>query len=327
MTWRRALAVTAGVCAAALALSYGAQRLYLAPRADLADEIALYRGDIAAKQEHVAKLREIRARLLEIAGTTLAAEADTLEHRLRTELVALSEAAGLTAVEVKTGRPIPRLNPVTSAPIRERSLRSALRDQADFYSAPATLEGEGSLREVAEALALLQEQRWVARVDNFSIKPGADRKRFGLRVALTTLFLPDLAAEAQPGTPALVELPPDSAALVEQMASRNVFRRPDPPAPVIVQKAPDPPAPAPPPAPAKPALEDWRLAGVMRGTSGASAILVNSRTRETRTLAPGEEVLGFVFVAGAGERAEFVRGEERVVLSNGQTLAQGNEPR
>jgi hypothetical protein len=63
----------------------------------------------------------------------------------------------------------------------------------------------------------------------------------------------------------------------------------------------------------------------MRGASGISAIMVNGRTRETRTLAPGEDVLGFVFEGGEGERARFSREGQEFVIANGETLAQRRE--
>ncbi|MFG0285626.1 MAG: hypothetical protein ACF8R7_14505 [Phycisphaerales bacterium JB039] len=325
MSLRRAIMVSAGLVCAGAACWWGVQRFYLRPRAALLDEISLYRGDIEAKQEQIDELRDIRRRLAQIGATSLAREIDTMEHRLRTELVALAEKAGLSGVEVTSGRPIAQRNPVGRARIRETSLRSTLRDQVDFSIVRATLDGTGRLEEVARTMALLQAQPWVARVDSFSIKPVQDKRRFDLTVNLTTLFVPDLAEQSP--APALAEIPEPTEAMAERIASRNVFRKPDPPPPVIVQKTPEPePAPpAPPPAPPAPGYGDWRLAGVMRGLSGVSAIMVNSKTRETRTLAPGEDVLGFIFVSGEGEQAEFSRDGQTFVIRNGETLAQRRE--
>ena len=228
-------------------------------------------------------------------------------------------------MEVTSGRPIAQRNPVGRARIRETSLRSTLRDQVDFSIVRATLEGTGRLDDVAGTMAMLQAQPWVARVDSFSIKPVQDKRWFDLSVNLTTLFVPDLL-EDERTAPALVEVPEDTEQMASRIASRNVFRKPDPPPPVIVQKTPEPePVAPPPPPPPSPGYGDWRLAGVMRGLSGVSAIMVNSKTRETRTLAPGEDVLGFVFVAGEGERAEFSRDGQTFVIRNGETLAQRRE--
>src|SRR5690606_2939705 len=155
------------------------------------------------------------------------------------------------------------------------------------------------------------------RIESFNIKPeSADRRLFSLRVDLTTLFIPDLVAPDAP--PArLAQLDEHELDRARRLAAVNVFRQPDPPPPVIAQKEPPPPAPPPPaPGPALPPYDDWRLAGVMRGVSGPAAILVNNRTQETRTLAPGEEVLGFVFVQGLGEEAEFDREGEKFVIRN-----------
>jgi hypothetical protein len=320
---RRAIVVLVAVSAAGFVGWRAVERLYVVPRAALADDIALYRNDIRAKQRHIDKLEQVRRRLAEIASTTLGAEPDALEHRLRTELVALAEASGLSGVEVKGARPVPRGNPVVNARVRERQpLRAQLRQRPDFHVVRATLEGRGRLEDVATALATLQSQPWVARVESFNIKPESDRRAFSLRVDLTTLFVPDLMEH---GTPAarLAELSGEELARAQRLGSLNVFRRPDPPPPVIAQKEDPPPAPpAPAPKEVAPPYGDWRLAGVMRGSHGPAAILVNSRTRETRTLAPGEDVLGFVFVEGEGEQAEFNREGERFVIRNGQTLEQ-----
>lgn len=327
MTPRRAIAILIAVGAAGLLGWKGVQRFYLAPRAELAADIERHRGDIEAKQGHIDGMKEVRRRLAEIASTTLGAEPDALEHRLRTELVALAEASGLIDVEVKGARPSPRSNPVVNARVRERQpLRALLRERPDFYVVRATLEGRGRLGEVATALAMLQGQPWVARVESFNIKPESDRRTFGLRVDLSTLFVPDLMEGDAPAAN-LAELPEEELTLARRLGARNVFRRPDPPEPVVVQKEAPPPEPevAPAPEPEAPPYGDWRLAGVMRGTRGPAAILVNSRTRETRTLARGEEVLGFVFVEGKGERAEFAREGEKVVIRNGQTLEQRDE--
>lgn len=327
MTLRRAIAFGVAAGVAALVGWKGLDRFYLRPRAKLADDIAMYRGDIRAKQSHIKELKQVRQRLAEIATTTLAVEPDALEHRLRTELVALAEASGLAGVEVKGARPSPRFNPVINSRVRERQpLRAQLRERPDFYVARATLEAHGGLADVATALAMLQGQPWVARIESFTIKPeSSDKRLFSLRVDLTTLFVPDLVPR-DALLARLAQLEEQDLERARRLAAVNVFRVPDPPPPVIAQKEPPPaPPPAPAPAPALPPYGDWRLAGVMRGASGPAAILVNSRTRETRTLAPGEDVLGFVFIAGSGEEAEFDREGEKFVLRNGQTLAQRDQ--
>lgn len=326
MSPRRGIAIAVAAGIAGFIGWKGVQRFYLAPRADLADEIAVYRGDIQAKQRHVEKMKQTRRQLADIAQTTLAAEPDALEHRLRTELVALAEASGLGEVQVEGGLPQGRRNPVLSSRVQERRpLRAVIGDRPDFYVVRASLDGRGRLGEVITALATLQAQPWVARIESFNIKPEAGGRVFSLRVDLTTLFVPDLAGEDPPEAK-LVALDEAQFARARRLGAMNVFRKPDPPEPVIVQKQ-EPPAPPPPPvaAPEAPPYGDWRLTGVMRGTSGTSAILVNSRTRETRTLAPGEAVLGFVFVAGEGEKAQFERAGEKVVLRNGQTLEERDQ--
>src|SRR5690606_28208397 len=117
--------------------------------------------------------------------------------------------------------------------------------------------------------AMLQGQPWVARVESFNIKPESDLRTFGLRVDLSTLFMPDLMTEGVEAA-ALVELPEHELTRARRLAARNVFRRPDPPEPVVVQKEAPPPEPevAPAPEPEAPPYGDWRLAGVMRGTRG-----------------------------------------------------------
>src|SRR5262249_43931056 len=135
-----------------------------------------------------------------LGATTLGATSGEVASRFRGALNDIAGQCGLTAVVVNSRNPADQFNPGGLSKVTTPSgLRSKLKKQKDFWVISGELEGRGSLEQVLRAMATVQVQPWVHRVDGFTIKPeGKERDAFSLRLAVSTILMPDLAPKAAP---------------------------------------------------------------------------------------------------------------------------------
>ena len=78
-------------------------------------------------------------------------------------------------------------------------LRQRLRKQTDFYVVRGRVQGTGTLESALLALATLEAQDWVHRVEGLSIRPvGAERALVELKADFAIAMAPDLAPRDAP---------------------------------------------------------------------------------------------------------------------------------
>lgn len=315
------IAIASVATAGVLVVAYMAyQRLYAGPRGELSAQLATARQSIKLYESKLEGALAVREALRVAAAGTLGDKLDTAEHRFRTTLNSIAEGCGLREIKVDNREPDPVRNPAGQQQQMAPRFWKTLREQVDFSVIRGTVRGTGTLDQVLRATAAISSQTWVHRVESFSIKPlGPERERFELKLAVATMFLPDLAAKSAP-EPSRIELTASAADAWRPIVERNVFKVP---APVAVAVAPAPPTPPPSvdqPAAAPPPYGEWKLTGVVEGEDGSEALLVNVRTQERSTLAVGAAVLDAVFESGRGERAVFRIATERFEVAMGSTL-------
>ena len=123
--------------------------------------------------------------------------------------------------------------------------------------------------------------------------------------------------------PEIIEPDGDAVAIARAVAARNVFVLPPPP--VVVTQPTQ--LRTPPPVPAGPAYDRWKVTGLLERrvderTVSVEAWVLNLDSNERRVLEPGDEVLGFALEWVSGECGVFVFQGNRVVIHQGQTLAE-----
>lgn len=313
------LAVLGGVLGAAYRIVDVA---YLSPVRKLRSELAEMDATFERATRTMEDLPKIRSELRAFGLTQIGRQFDEAEHRLRTTLQEIGERASLRGIQVSNGPPQSVRTPLSAARLRG-SLGRQLMESRDFAVIKGTFTGSGSLEQVTEALAFLQIQPWLHRIERVSIEPrGRDKKSFGLEVAFSVAFAPDLCP-ADAAMPAIA-LPGDE--LLQQariIAQRNVFVAPREPEQVIAAAEPVVPPPPPPP---PPPYDRWKVTGLLErrvdGTTvSVEAWVTNLDTNERRVLRPGDELLGYVLEWVDRERGYFVFEGRRVMIAQGQTLA------
>lgn len=316
------LKIGGGAGAGALVLVLAYVQLYGSPRAEVIAGLATSREKVATLQRQLEERGSVTRRLKEFGSQTLGKKEDQVVDRFRNGLSKIAEECGLVAVQTNSGAPKPVTNPVTTAKV-DSALKKALRKTPDFEVISGSVEGTGSLEQVLRALAVVQAQPWVHRMDGFSIQAAnRERDRFKIRLEVATVLAPDLAPAKDIE---LAQAPPPmgAEAVWRSIAARNPFKEPAPPAPVgpaptvVTQNSQ--PAPALPPPP--PPYADWKLTSVVSGRNGTEAWLVNVRTKEHQVLTAGARLIDAVFTEGAGERAVFEIAGQRFEILNGQTFA------
>ncbi len=319
--------VKIGIAVVALVGAYFAWQIgYVAPRDALLEQLAAESRRADAIEEKLADEFATVDRVKAAGARTLGGKLDDAIHQFRTGLGRVAESEGLTQIVVDQGQPQAQTNPLVSVRGLTASnmtlLKRDLRRQSDFFAIRGSVRGVGTLDEVFRAIAAIRAQPWVHRVEGFSIRPtGKERRQFNVRVDVATLFAPQFSPPAV--AEATIALPPvDTDVVVRALAARPLFiaaAPPEPaPTPAVAQK---PPTPTPPKPPPPPPYDEWRLTGIINGSSGTEVFMVNTKTGERRVVQPGGSVLDAVFIEASGERAIFGVGEGRFEVSNGQTLA------
>ncbi|MFI4898228.1 MAG: hypothetical protein ACIARR_10420 [Phycisphaerales bacterium JB059] len=320
---RRGLIWGGGVAGALVAIGIVVQLAILGPVSEKQEQIARARSVARQLGVQVEAMAGARDRLRAIGTTMLAGERDLLEHRLRAGLSELATEAGLAEVVVTSTPPRGVENPAARVRMTGgfAQLRQRLRSRPDFYVVRGRVQGVGTLEAALRALASLEAQAWVHRVEGVTMRPaGQGRERVEFKADYAVAMAPDLAPrEATAETPERDPIGEETGAVIAAMGRRGLFRAPPPapePKPVVAK------APAPKPAP--PAYQDWRLAGVMGGSRN-EAVLVHARNGRSRVLGAGDSVLGAVFEGGEGERAVFRIGDARYEVFLGKSLADRRE--
>lgn len=315
-----------GVASAiALWIGYVAiDRTYLTPVGALTDSIASLKQDNASLNNALDGWIPTKRRMQEFGQTLLAREFDQSEHRLRTTLQEIGKRTALSDVRVSSSAAKGERTPLAEAAMRGRAYRE-MRKATDFAVVRGSFSGVGSLGEVTLAVAYLESQPWLHRIERVTIEPqGRDKSRFSLDVGFAVIYAPDLCP-ADAGMPAIVAPSDGQIAVARAVAARNVFV---PPAPVVV--ATPEPVPEPvvvtPPAPVLPPYDRWKVTGLLERRSAGQTLdfevwMLNLDSKEQRILYRGDEVLGFVAEWVSGECGLFTFEGERVVIHQGQTLA------
>lgn len=303
--------------------------LYAGPRDGLIKRRDGLRADVARLQEITEGDPKLRKELKAIAETTLGKQLDVVSHRFRSYTARLAGEAGLENVVVEQGRPVEEKNPIGQRmpSVVPSALRAAAREQVNLSVIRGAVTGVGTLEQVGVALATLQAQPWVHRVEGVQIRPlGNDRRRFNVRFEIATLFLPDLVTTDK--EPVVAVASPEQLAAWREFASRNIFREPkikdqspgDTPPPIAVAEAPANGGTPPPPVIA-PDYASWRLTGVVSSSRGTEAFFFNVKTNEKLSVRVGGTVLDATLINADGEDAEIEIGGKRFRLQNGESLA------
>lgn len=298
-------------------------KYYLKPVGALTDSIASLKKDNQSLNKALDSWIPAKRRMQNFGSTLLAREFDQTEHRLRTTLQEIGKRTALSDVKVSSAAPKPERTPLAEAPLRGRGYRD-LRKVNDFAIVRGSFSGVGGLAETGRALAYLESQPWLHRIERVSIEPqGRDKSRFTLEVGFAVMYAPDLCPPDL-GMPAIVEPSEEQMAIVRAVAERNVFVAPAPPS--VVDVTPDPVPVPPPPPPTVPPYDRWKVTGLLeRRTAGQTreveVWVLNLDTNEQRVLQRGDEVLGFIVEWVSGECGLFTFEGKRVVIHQGQTLA------
>ncbi|MDX2017046.1 MAG: hypothetical protein SFY95_05310 [Planctomycetota bacterium] len=327
----RKLALAAGGTVGALVLYLVADAAYFSPRAEKLAQLDALRASIVSLDEKMEDDLAARKRLKDVGARTLGSRFDAVEHKFRTGLSRLAERAGLAQIRVDSDPAEAIANPLLTN-TRVTNVRSALRRAPrDFNVIRGSLRGVGTLEQALRTLAAVEAQPWVHRVASVQIRPigPADQpaERFEFRVTALTLFVPDLAPAGPEDEVKLADASAGSELLLGPILSRNPFREPAPPPPAVTvaQTSPAPAQnaqPEQPPAPPPPPYAEWRLVGVMLGSRGPEALMVNARTREAITMTRGMQLLDATMLDAEGERAVFEIRGQRFELTTGATLSQ-----
>lgn len=308
------------VAVAAVFLAVGAGsyfRFYEGPVRERENRLRDIRSQTAAFKSGTPNPAAINRARRELESVVLAVEVDEFEHRLRTELSSLATAAGLGEVVISHSDPEPVMSPILGTRIREAAYKKAFRTRPDFYQVQGKLTGRGSPEAVSAAIASVQSQPWVQQIQTVRITPlGKERRSMQVDLGFAVLFAPTAALPKDHTT---VLAPADPAALQSAMAlaSRPIFRPPDPvpePAPAVAAAQP-----TPPPAPV-PQDGNWRITGLITDPT-PEVWLVNSKDAQQRVLAVGDAILNATVVGVQPEEAQILIDSTRYRVPLGRTLA------
>lgn len=322
---RATLAATVGVVVVG---AVAAQMLVLSPLKKVNGEIETAQGAVSALERQLEDSERVAKTLRERGAATLGATVDEASHQFRTRLSALAEARHMSRIVVDQKSGESTLNPLAGArgvPQSLMSVRTKLRKEPDFTLIRGSLKAQGTLEHSLGLMAAVQSQAWVHRVEGFSIRPvGRERQQVELTLDVSALFVPDLVPRDYV-QPAIDPVVAGRDAFVMRVASRDPFRyaaKAEPASVVaVVPPPPTPEEPGPPPAATPPAYHEWRIVGVMMGSTGGEAIVVNTRTGESRTVIVGESVLNAKLVECRDDGAIFEIDHGRFVVLSGGTLA------
>lgn len=303
MTRARLMLTLAGAIAGGVLVWWTFQSNFAAPISQARDEAAALEVRIGELQNDIAQGKKIRRELNDAAITMLGRDAETVVHRLRVALSTIGERAGLHAVVVDSR---PRGSVESPAAGAFKSDRS-LRDRVDFSVVEGTLRGRGTTAQVMEALGAVESQAWPKRIKSMSIEPGKDHTE--IAVTLDTVYFDDLPSKPSDEPPAIAQIDPEHAEMVERIVSKNVFERPKP-----VQ------TPESPPAPSGSPVGEWVVTGWAEGASGWELWLRCMRDQQTRVVPAGQTLFDVTFVGVKDGVAVIEIAGQRYAIGLGQSL-------
>lgn len=299
-----------------------ADRMYFEPADELRASIATLGDESSRLNDEIDKWIPTRQRLRSFGQTLLSREFDQTEHRLRTTLQEIGQKVGLGDIRVSSTPPKAVRTPLAETRRLPRAYRP-LTGANDFAIIRGTFAGAGTLEQATLALAYLEAQPWLHRLERVTLEPrGREREVFELDVGFAVVFAPDLCP-ADAAMPTIVDPAEAARLVVREVAQRNVFVAPvAAPTAEIVEAKPPPP----PPVPESPPYDRWKVTGLLeRRSSGETmdveAWVLNLDSGEQRVLRPGDAVLGFTLEWISGECGLFTFEAARVVIHQGQTLA------
>lgn len=299
----------------------GAGRLTGSDEAEAARETERRKvlGEVRALRD---RRPEVDAELQALVDRTLGGSLELVDGTLRARLNRLGESEGLRNLVVGTGASSARESPAKSRYPRSADYRP-LRDEVDFVTLSAWINGEGTVDQVFRLLQRVEAEPWLKRIGTVKLeivrgeRRGRDA-RLKLNLGLTTIFLP---GREPSGALASSWTPSDFASLAPLTSSPMFLLPAPPPAPAVPEQtvavAPQPPQPAPPPAFP---YGDWLLSGVAVGPGGPEVWLVNRGSNERRVLTPGEALHELVLAEAKGERAVFRIDGRTVELGVGEVM-------
>lgn len=303
---------------------------YLTPKRALDTEIDRYKRAVAQREDELLGVTTERQRLRALGASSLGRSEEQVAAEARSAVNQIAMQLRLIDPKVAT-RPAAAVNSPATIKAEDLGVRRGLLS-TDFYEVPITFTARGDLEAVIRALATLDAQAWVHRIDRFVLTPsGPKRELVDLTLDMVTLYLPEAEFASVRDPQAARWAEPDAAALERWMviAKADRFREPAPPrvAPVTVQQEPK--APSKPAPPSGPGYGDWRVSAVVRGRVGWEVWLAGSgRAGEgtTRVVRVGDKVLDATLVEASGERAVFEEGGKRFAVGINKSLAEREAP-
>ncbi|RNC81523.1 MAG: hypothetical protein ED559_06945 [Phycisphaera sp.] len=313
---KRHLVVVVSAAAGLLLLAFIYRSVHAKPMSEMQETLTSWSSGKAQMESSLSDAASVRRRLDELVSQSLGQDPQLAEHRLRTLLTDLCARATLDEYVISCKEPKGVGNPAAAENVREFS--RDMRNTPDFVSQETVITASGSYESCMRAVALLEAQPWLARVDSLTLQPsGKERLLYDLTASVTTLVLPDLATEST-GQDAFVHEPHE--ATMAELAQRNPFVVTPDPAPVVAQVDPEPTPRNPRPKP-KP-FDEWIVTGVMQTEDGGEVILSNAKTGASRSMTPGAEILGLrVSEVGVGF-VTMMEGESGYRVALGQSLAE-----
>ncbi len=323
----RLVVLVGGVAIVGLGGLTAYRNYYKTPRDGLDKEIRLYREAVSKREDELEGMAAERQRLKAFGASSLGRSEEEVAAEARSVVNQIATRLRLIDPKVATRPALPVASPATA----KADDLGAKRGSTDFYEVPITFTARGELDEIVRALATLDAQKWVHRIDRFVLIPsGAKREFVDLTVDMVTLYVPEaeFAAARDPNAARWTE--PDAAVLERWavISTSNRFREPPPPPaapPVTVQQELAPAAPAPKPPSSGPGYGDYRVTAVVRGSAGWEVWLVGSGKAgngSTKVVKVGEKVLEATLVDASGERAVFEEGGKRFAVGINKSLAE-----
>jgi len=307
-----------GIIALLVVAFFGKQAvdaLYFDARTELSSDIERYHGILDQfREERRDKYPPIEADLSEIVDRTFGHDRETVEAGLRARLNRLAEQCQLAESAVATGR-----HAVEESPAKRAMPRNPKRDHPDFAELEATISGTATLETSVRLIDAIENEPWIKRIDSISLDPRQGGSAFDVTVRLTTIYLPGRKPD-----PARV-FPTYSGEEFGRMlafVNANPFVKPER-AVAVARESPSPPQPVPAPVPAPTfPYENWRITGVVHGSSGWEVWLLNAATQQSEALSIGQSVGDAVLVSASDEEAVFELGESRFLIRVGSTLGE-----